>query len=274
MKVSAIQARHGDDNKLAISEAAKNGAELIVLSELSQHPYFCQTPDGDYTHLAKSIPGPSTEKFSQLAKELSVILILSLYEKSKSDYFNTAVVIDKDGSIAGTYRKMHIPDGPNYYEKHYFKAGTQGFKPIDTSLGKLGVMICWDQWFPEAARSMALAGAEILIYPTAIGYELTDDKAEQERQRDAWITVQRGHGIANTLPVISCNRTGHEVDPSNKTQGINFWGSSFISGYQGEILALAPIDQPKIIYATIDKSRRKEVTDVWPYFKDRIPVQE
>ncbi|MEA4936960.1 MAG: carbon-nitrogen hydrolase [Paludibacter sp.] len=253
-----------------ITDCAKKGAELIVLQELHNSLYFCQTEDPEVFEQAETIPGSSTEYFGKLAKEHHVVIVLSLFEKRAPGlYHNTAVVIDKDGSIAGKYRKMHIPDDPAYYEKFYFTPGDLGFEPIQTSIGKLGVLVCWDQWYPEAARLMALAGAELLIYPTAIGWESTDTQDEKDRQKDAWVTVQRGHAIANGLHILSCNRTGYEPDPSGVTNGIQFWGNSFISGPQGEIIAQASNDRNENLIADIDLTRTETVRRMWPFFRDR-----
>jgi N-carbamoylputrescine amidase len=276
MKVGIIQQSNTDsiDNnidrlKSKIGELAKEGAELIVLQELHNGLYFCQTEDTDIFNQAETIPGKSTETFGRLAKEYGVVIVLSLFEKRAPGlYHNTAVVMEKDGTIAGKYRKMHIPDDPAYYEKFYFTPGDLGFEPIDTSVGRLGVLVCWDQWYPEAARLMAMAGAEILIYPTAIGWESTDSEEEKQRQRDAWITVQRGHGVANGLPVVAVNRTGYEADPSGLTNGISFWGSSFVCGPQGELLYQASEDE-EIKIIEIDKSRTENVRRWWPFFRDR-----
>ncbi|MBQ0047365.1 MAG: carbon-nitrogen hydrolase [Prevotellaceae bacterium] len=277
MKVGIIQQTcsesiNSNKNKLAdnIRKAASEGAELIVLQELHNSLYFCQTENTALFDLAEPIPGPSTEFFGKLAKELSVVIVTSLFEKRAAGlYHNTAVVLEKDGSIAGKYRKMHIPDDPAYYEKFYFTPGDIGFHPIDTSVGRLGVQVCWDQWYPEGARLMALQGAELLIYPTAIGYESSDTPEEQERQREAWTTVQRGHAVANGLPVISVNRTGHEPDPSGQTNGIQFWGSSFIAGAQGEFLYRAPKDEEIVKVIDIDMQRSENVRRWWPFLRDR-----
>lgn len=253
-----------------ITDCAKKGAELIVLQELHNGLYFCQTEDPDVFEQAETIPGPSTEYFGKLAKQYQVVIVLSLFEKRAPGlHHNTAVVIDKDGSIAGKYRKMHIPDDPAYYEKFYFTPGDLGFEPIQTSIGKLGVLVCWDQWYPEAARLMALAGAELLIYPTAIGWESTDSKDEKDRQKEAWVTVQRSHAIANGLHILSCNRTGYEPDPSGVTNGIQFWGNSFIAGPQGEIIVQAPNDNNENLIADIDLTRTETVRRMWPFFRDR-----
>ncbi|MDR3704872.1 MAG: carbon-nitrogen hydrolase [Paludibacteraceae bacterium] len=259
-----------DKLKTNITVCARQGAELIVLQELHNGLYFCQVEDPAIFDLAETIPGRSTEEFGALAKELGVVLVLSLFEKRMPGlYHNTAVVIEKDGSIAGKYRKMHIPDDPAYYEKFYFTPGDLGFTPIQTSVGKLGVLVCWDQWYPEAARLMALAGAEVLIYPTAIGWESTDTDDEKNRQREAWQISQRAHSVANGLHVISMNRTGYEADPSGVTNGIQFWGSSFVSGPQGEILAQASTDKNENLVVDIDLKRTETVRRMWPFFRDR-----
>ncbi len=253
-----------------IRQCAAKGAELVVLQELHCGLYFCQTEDTTVFDQGETIPGPSTNRFGKLAAELGLVLVLSLFEKRAPGlYHNTAVVLEKDGKIAGTYRKMHIPDDPAYYEKFYFTPGDLGFHPITTSLGKLGVLVCWDQWYPEAARLMALAGAEVLIYPTAIGYESTDPKEEQQRQFAAWQTVQRGHAVANGLPVITVNRTGFETDPSGQTGGIQFWGQSFVAGPQGELLYTAPEEQAAVAVVEIDRARTEDVRRIWPFFRDR-----
>ena len=277
MKVGIIQRACGEStqqNKTALSEAirkaAQQGAELVVLQELHNSLYFCQTEDTTLFDLAEPIPGPSTELFGQLAKELGVVIVTSLFERRAPGlYHNTAVVLEKDGSIAGKYRKMHIPDDPAYYEKFYFTPGDLGFHPIQTSVGRLGVQVCWDQWYPEGARLMALQGAELLIYPTAIGYESSDTPEEQQRQREAWMTVQRGHAVANGLPVIAVNRTGHEPDPSGQTNGIQFWGSSFVAGPQGEILYQAPEHEDIVQVIDIDMKRSENVRRWWPFLRDR-----
>lgn len=253
-----------------ISDLAKRGAQLIVLQELHNTLYFCQTEDVDLFDLAETIPGPSTKLYCELAKKLGVVIVASLFEKRAPGlYHNTAVVIESNGEIAGKYRKMHIPDDPAYYEKFYFTPGDMGFHPIQTSVGKLGVLVCWDQWYPEAARLMAMAGADVLIYPTAIGWESTDTEEEQLRQQDAWVTVQRGHAVANGLPVISCNRTGYEADPSGVTNGIRFWGHSFVAGPQGELLATAPDDDEANMLVEVDLARAEQVRRWWPFFRDR-----
>ena len=253
-----------------ITDLAKRGAELIVLQELHNGLYFCQTEEVGNFDQAETIPGPSTAFYGELAKQLGVVIVTSLFEKRASGlYHNTAVVLEKDGSIAGTYRKMHIPDDPAYYEKFYFTPGDLGFHPIQTSVGKLGVLVCWDQWFPEAARLMALQGAEILIYPTAIGYAANDDEAEQQRQREAWTTVMRGHAVANGLPVIAVNRVGYEEGPSQQTDGIQFWGSSFVAGPQGEIIYRASDNEEENIIVEIDMEHNELVRRWWPFLRDR-----
>ena len=253
-----------------IGEAARMGAELVVLQELHNSLYFCQVESTENFNLAEPIPGPSTEFFGALAKQHGIVLVTSLFERRAAGlYHNTAVVLEKDGSMAGTFRKMHIPDDPAYYEKFYFTPGDLGFKPIQTSVGRLGVQVCWDQWYPEGARLMALQGADVLIYPTAIGYESSDTKEEQGRQREAWTTVQRGHAVANGLPVIAVNRTGHEPDPSGQTQGIQFWGSSFVAGPQGEMLYRAPQDEEVVEVIDIDMKRSENVRRWWPFLRDR-----
>ena len=253
-----------------IVAAAAEGAELVVLQELHNTPYFCQTENTELFNLAESIPGPSTEFYSQVARECGIVLVTSLFERRAAGlYHNTAVVFEKDGSIAGKYRKMHIPDDPAYYEKFYFTPGDLGFEPIQTSVGKLGVLVCWDQWYPEAARLMALAGADLLIYPTAIGWESTDTPEEKARQREAWITVQRGHAVANGLPVVSVNRVGHEPDPSGATNGILFWGSSFVAGPQGEFLYQSPSDATDRKVIDVDMQRSENVRRWWPFLRDR-----
>lgn len=253
-----------------IRELAEKGAQLVVLQELHNSLYFCQTEDVDKFDLAEPIPGPSTEFYSKIAAECNIVLVTSLFERRAAGvYHNTAVVFEKGGTVAGLYRKMHIPDDPGYYEKFYFTPGDIGFKPINTSVGKLGVQVCWDQWFPEGARLMALQGADILIYPTAIGYEPGDLKEEQERQREAWITVQRGHAVANGLPVISVNRTGYESAPSGNGNGIQFWGSSFVCGPQGEILSQASQDKEENLLVEINLTRSEHVRRWWPYLRDR-----
>lgn len=259
-------------DKLAqrIAQAAHKGAQLIVLQELHNSLYFCQVESTDNFDLAEPIPGPSTEYFGALAKAFGVVIVTSLFERRAAGlYHNTAVVIERDGKIAGKYRKMHIPDDPAYYEKFYFTPGDLGFQPIQTSVGRLGVQVCWDQWYPEGARLMALRGAELLIYPTAIGTESSDPVDEQERQREAWTTVQRGHAVANGLPVIAVNRTGWEPDPSGQTGGITFWGSSFVAGPQGEMLYRAPQDEEVVEVVDVDMKRSENVRRWWPFLRDR-----
>ena len=270
LHVALLQISHGDNLDTQIATASEQGAQLIVLPELHDHPYFCQTKDPEYFTLAESIPGPTTSHYSQLAKQHRIVLVISLFEKTHDGYYyNTAVVFDTDGSMAGCYRKMHIPDGPSYYEKYYFTPGDLGFSPIDTSIGKIGLLVCWDQWFPEAARLMTLAGADILIYPTAIGWDPDDDDDEKQRQLNAWRIIQRAHAVANSLPVIACNRTGFEKDLSGKTSGIDFWGNSFICGPQGEILSSLDAQQSGVITAEIDLTRTAQVREIWPYLPDR-----
>ena len=277
MKLGIIQQRNVADatlNRRRLSERiralAAQGAALVVLQELHDTPYFCQTENVDLFDLATPIPGEVTAHYADVAREAGVVLVTSLFERRAPGlYHNTAVVFERDGSIAGKYRKMHIPDDPAYYEKFYFTPGDLGFHPIDTSVGRLGVMVCWDQWYPEAARMMALRGADMLIYPTAIGYESSDTPEEQQRQRTAWQTVQRGHAVANGLPVIAVNRTGHEPDPSGQTQGIQFWGSSFVCGPQGELLAQAPADEEADLLVEVDLKRSEQVRRWWPFLRDR-----
>lgn len=277
LKVGLIQqacSANGYDNRQRLAEniaaAAKEGAQLVVLQELHNTPYFCQVENVDNFDLAEPIPGPSTEFFGELARQHGIVLVISLFERRAPGlYHNTAVVLEKDGTIAGKYRKMHIPDDPAYYEKFYFTPGDMGFHPITTSVGKLGVQVCWDQWYPEGARLMALQGADLLIYPTAIGYESSDTPGEQTRQREAWTTVQRGHAVANGLPVITVNRVGHEADPSGQTKGITFWGSSFVAGPQGELLAQASTQDEEVIVVTVDLHRSECVRRWWPFLRDR-----
>ena len=277
LKIGIIQQANSAniaDNRSRLIAKVKNlasrGAELVVLQELHDSLYFCQTEDTAKFDLAVKIPGEVTDIYGEVASEYGVVLVTSLFEKRAVGlYHNTAVVFEKDGSIAGKYRKMHIPDDPAYYEKFYFTPGDLGFSPIHTSVGTLGVLVCWDQWYPEAARLMALKGAEILIYPTAIGYESSDTQEEQERQRNAWITVQRGHAVANGLPVVAVNRTGHETDPSGQTNGISFWGSSFVAGPQGEFLFQAPKDEETEAIVEIDMARCENVRRWWPFLRDR-----
>ena len=253
-----------------VADLARRGAELIVLQELHNSLYFCQVEDVNNFDLAEPIPGPSTQMFGELARQYGVVIVTSLFERRAPGlYHNTAVVIERDGTIAGKYRKMHIPDDPAYYEKFYFTPGDLGFKPIDTSVGRLGVMVCWDQWYPEAARLMALRGAELLIYPTAIGYALSDEPDEQQRQRRAWQTVQRGHAVANGLPVVTVNRVDFEPDPSGQTGGIQFWGTSFVAGPQGELLYEASEDEEESIIVSIDMEHSEQVRRWWPFLRDR-----
>ena len=270
MKIGIIQQHNTadrDDNRQRLAEKitllAQQGAELIVLQELHNGLYFCQTEDVNVFDQAEPIPGPSTEFFGALAKQLGVVIVTSLFERRATGlYHNTAVVLEKDGTIAGKYRKMHIPDDPGYYEKFYFTPGDLGFQPIDTSVGRLGVLVCWDQWYPEAARLMALAGAQLLIYPTAIGYDPNDTREEQERQRMAWQTIQRGHAVANGLPVVTVNRVGDE-------DGVPFWGTSFVAGPQGELLYEAPVDLEAIAVVEVDMQRSEQVRRWWPFLRDR-----
>ena len=277
MKIGLIQQQNVADVKqnmqhlaTKIRELVKQGAELIVLQELHNSLYFCQVEHVDNFDLAEPIPGPSTDFYGHLAKELGVVIVTSLFERRAPGlYHNTAVVLDKDGTLAGKYRKMHIPDDPAYYEKFYFTPGDLGFHPIQTSVGRLGVLVCWDQWYPEAARLMALQGADLLIYPTAIGYESSDTPDEQERQRMAWQTVQRGHAVANGLPVVTVNRVGLEPDPSRQTNGIQFWGTSFVAGPQGELLFEAPKDQEVATIVDVDMQRSEHVRRWWPFLRDR-----
>ena len=253
-----------------IADLAGRGAELIVLQELHNSLYFCQVEDVQNFDLAEPIPGPSTEIYGELAKRYDVVIVTSLFERRTAGlYHNTAVVIERDGTIAGRYRKMHIPDDPAYYEKFYFTPGDLGFHPIETSVGRLGVMVCWDQWYPEAARLMALQGAEVLIYPTAIGYAAEDTPEEQQRQRRAWQTVMRGHAVANGLPVVAVNRVGHEPDPSGQTAGIQFWGTSFVAGPQGEIIYEASDDDEESIIVEMDMEHSEQVRRWWPFLRDR-----
>lgn len=253
-----------------IEDLARRGAQLIVLQELHNSLYFCQTENVDNFDIAEPIPGPSTRLYGELAQRFGVVIVTSLFEKRAAGlYHNTAVVLEKDGTIAGMYRKMHIPDDPAYYEKFYFTPGDLGFHPIDTSVGRLGVLVCWDQWYPEAARLMALQGAQILIYPTAIGYESSDSAEEQARQREAWTTVQRGHAVANGLPVVAVNRVGLEQDPSHQTKGIQFWGSSFVAGPQGELFYQASDHEEESLVVDIDMGHSEQVRRWWPFLRDR-----
>lgn len=277
IKVGLIQQSNTADIRVNLMNLAKSieacaahGAQLIVLQELHNSLYFCQTENTHLFDLAEPIPGPSTGFYSELAAANKVVLVASLFEKRAPGlYHNTAVVFDRDGSIAGKYRKMHIPDDPAYYEKFYFTPGDLGFEPIETSVGKLGVLVCWDQWYPEAARLMAMKGAELLIYPTAIGWESSDTEEEKKRQLGAWVTVQRGHAVANGLPVVTVNRVGHEADPSRQTNGIQFWGNSFVAGPQGELLAELSNNDEGIRIVEIDKTRSENVRRWWPFFRDR-----
>ena len=277
LKVGLVQQANTGDRTANIEKLKQNiracalqGAELVVLQELHNGLYICQMENTEVFDQAEPIPGPSTEIFGALAKELGIVLVLSLFEKRAPGlYHNTAVVIEKDGTIAGKYRKMHIPDDPAYYEKFYFTPGDLGFEPIRTSAGKLGVLVCWDQWYPEAARLMAMKGAELLIYPTAIGWESSDTEDEKKRQLGAWVTVQRGHAVANGLPVVTVNRVGHEADPSGQTNGIRFWGNSFVAGPQGELLAELSNNDEEIRIVEIDKTRSENVRRWWPFFRDR-----
>lgn len=283
MRVAVIQqsnsadlAANLDHSLSLVRQAADKGAELVLLQELHRSLYFCQTEDTSVFDLAESIPGPSTERLGALAKELGIVIVGSLFEKRATGlYHNTAVVLEKDGSLAGIYRKMHIPDDPGFYEKFYFTPGDadfndgrSGFSPIPTSVGKLGLLVCWDQWYPEAARLMALAGADLLLYPTAIGWDPSDDHSEQQRQLDAWITIQRAHAVANGLPVLVANRTGFEQSPADES-GILFWGNSFVCGPQGEFLAQADSDSEQVLLADVDMHRSESVRRIWPYLRDR-----
>lgn len=276
MKVGIIQQQNSADveqnkEKLRsnIAKVAAEGAELVVLQELHNSLYFCQVEDVDTFDLGETIPGPSTEFFGEIAREHGIVLVISLFEKRATGlYHNTAVVLERDGTIAGRYRKMHIPDDPAYYEKFFFTPGDLGFEPIDTSLGRLGVLVCWDQWYPEAARLMALAGADILIYPTAIGYASSDTAEEQARQKEAWTVVQRGHAVANGLPVVAVNRVGFEPDPSGQTEGIHFWGGSFVAGPQGELFVLLSEEEETAV-VEVDRERSEQVRRWWPFLRDR-----
>ena len=277
LKVGVVQHRGHADRAAALAasesgirEAAARGAQLVLLQELHCGLYFCQTEDAAVFDQAEAIPGPGTEALGTLAKELDIVIVGSLFERRAPGlYHNTAVVLERDGSLAGVYRKMHIPDDPGYYEKYYFTPGDLGFEPIDTSLGRLGVLVCWDQWYPEAARLMALAGADLLFYPTAIGWDPNDDADEQARQREAWITIQRSHAVANGLPVVVANRVGHEDSPDPSAPGQRFWGSSFVTGPQGEVLAQAGTDEETVLVVEVDLSRSEQVRRVWPYLRDR-----
>ncbi|MBD5386495.1 carbon-nitrogen hydrolase [bacterium] len=277
IKVGIVQHSFNEDvdfnrarNLTAIENLAAEGAELIILSELHDSLYFCQTEDVENFNYAQELPGDYTEFYGGAASSNNVVIVTSTFERRAPGlYHNTAVVFDKDGSIAGKYRKMHIPDDPGFYEKFYFTPGDLGFEPVETSLGKIGVLVCWDQWYPEAARLMAMRGAELLVYPTAIGWNPDDDDDEKARQREAWITIQRGHAVANGLPVVSVNRCGFEEDPSGQTSGIDFWGSSFVAGPQGEILFMAPENAPQEAIVEIDRTRTENVRQWWPFFRDR-----
>ncbi len=277
LKVALLQETHRgsrdanlDAIEAGLREAAAAGAELVLLQELHNGPYFCQRESVDAFDLAETIPGLSTARIGQLAEELTLVVVASLFEKRATGlYHNTAVVFDRSAAIAGTYRKMHIPDDPAFYEKFYFTPGDLGFEPIDTSVGRLGVLVCWDQWYPEAARLMALAGAELLLYPTAIGWDPDDAPDEKDRQREAWVTVQRGHAVANGLPLLACNRTGYEADPSGVGAGIQFWGSSFVAGPQGEFLARAGTAARELLIVEIDMARSEHVRRIWPFLRDR-----
>ncbi|HLE94015.1 MAG TPA: carbon-nitrogen hydrolase [Sulfuricaulis sp.] len=277
LKIGLVQqscSEHRDNNLTAsltgIREAARHGAQLVLLQELHTGVYFCQTEDTGRFDQSESIPGPTTDALAKIAKELSMVIVGSVFERrAPGVHHNTAVVLDADGTLKGRYRKMHIPDDPGYCEKFYFTPGDQGFLPIGTSVGMLGVLVCWDQWYPEAARLMAMHGAELLLYPTAIGWDPRDNDLEKNHQREAWITIQRAHAIANGLPLITCNRIGFEPDPSGHSPGIQFWGSSFIAGPQGEFLAQASIDKPEILVANISRQRSEDVRRTWPFFRDR-----
>ncbi|TAN50950.1 MAG: carbon-nitrogen hydrolase [Methylococcaceae bacterium] len=277
MTVALAQQSFGVDrdknlaDSIAFIHAAKQqGADLVLLPELHLGPYFCQSESTDFFDLAEPIPGPSCETLGALAGQLNIVIVATLFEKRAPGlYHNTAVVFDRDGSMAGKYRKMHIPDDPGFYEKFYFTPGDLGFTPIATSLGKVGILVCWDQWYPEAARLMAMAGAELLLYPTAIGWSPDDDADEKQRQLDAWITIQRAHAVANGLPVLSCNRMGFEPDPSGHSSGIQFWGNSFVTGPQGELLCSAGSDESKLLIVAIDRARTESVRRIWPFLRDR-----
>ena len=277
LRVALIQDRNRGDRDAnldaidrSVGQAAAAGARLVLLQELHNGPYFCQRESVDEFDRAEPIPGPSTERLSALAKRHGIVLVASLFERRAAGlYHNTAVVFETDGSVLGKYRKMHIPDDPGFMEKFYFTPGDLGFEPIATSVGKLGVLVCWDQWYPEAARLMALAGAELLLYPTAIGWDRADDEAEKSRQRDAWVTVQRGHAVANGLPLLACNRVGFEQSPDEAGKGIQFWGNSFVAGPQGEFLAQAGSDDPAVLVADVDLARSEDVRRIWPFLRDR-----
>jgi N-carbamoylputrescine amidase len=277
LKVGLVQQSCGADreanleaSEAGIRDAAQRGAQLVLLQELHASVYFCQHEDTALFDLAEPIPGPSSERLAALARALNVVIVGSLFERRAPGlYHNTAVVLDRDGRLAGKYRKMHIPDDPGYYEKFYFTPGDTGFAPIDTAVGKLGVLVCWDQWYPEGARLMALAGADLLLYPTAIGWNPADPKEEQARQRDAWITIQRSHAVANGLPVLVANRIGFEADPCGQSQGSQFWGSSFVCGPQGEFIAQAGAERPEVLVADVDLGRSESVRRWWPFLRDR-----
>ena len=277
LRVGLVQQRCTNDRQenidksiAGLREAAAQGARLAVLQELHCGPYFCQTEDTTCFDLAEPIPGPGTEIFAKVARELNLVIVTSLFERRAPGlYHNTAVVLEADGSIAGRYRKMHIPDDPGYYEKFYFTPGDLGFMPIATSVGRLGVLVCWDQWYPEAARLMAMAGAELLIYPTAIGFDPGDPASEQARQREAWMTIQRGHAVANGIPVVSVNRVGFEADPSGVGSGAQFWGHSFVAGCQGELLAVADGEREQVLVVDLDQARSEQVRRIWPFLRDR-----
>lgn len=277
LKVALLQETHRgsrdanlDAIEAGLREAAAAGAELVLLQELHNGPYFCQHESVGEFDLAETIPGHSTDRIGKLAEALKLVVVASLFEKRATGlYHNTAVVFDRSAKIAGKYRKMHIPDDPAFYEKFYFTPGDLGFDPIETSVGRLGVLVCWDQWYPEAARLMALAGAELLLYPTAIGWDPNDEQAEKDRQREAWVTVQRGHAVANGLPLLACNRTGYEPDPSGVGAGIQFWGTSFVAGPQGEFLARAGTEQRELLVVEIDMARSEHVRRIWPFLRDR-----
>jgi N-carbamoylputrescine amidase len=259
-----------DAIEAGLREAAAAGAQLVLLQELHNGPYFCQRECVDEFDLAETIPGPGTERIGKLAAELQLVVVASIFEKRAAGlYHNTAVVFDRAAAIVGKYRKMHIPDDPAFYEKFYFTPGDMGFEPIDTSVGRLGVLVCWDQWYPEAARLMALAGAQLLLYPTAIGWDPSDEQAEKDRQREAWVIVQRGHAVANGLPLLACNRTGYEADPSGVGAGIQFWGTSFVAGPQGEFLAKAGTDGRELLLVDVDLERSEQVRRIWPFLRDR-----
>jgi N-carbamoylputrescine amidase len=277
LKIGLVQQTCSEDrnHNLAASTAGiraaqARGAQLVLLQELHTGVYFCQTEDTQRFDQAEPVPGPTSDTLGALAQELGIVIVASVFERRAAGlYHNTAVVLDSDGRIAGSYRKMHIPDDPGFYEKFYFTPGDLGFQPVNTSIGRLGVLVCWDQWYPEAARLMALNGAELLLYPTAIGWDPRDTDAEKSRQRDAWITIQRAHAIANGLPVITCNRVGHEPDSSGASAGIQFWGSSFVAGPQGEMLAEAGIDSATVLVTEVDLGRSEQVRRIWPFLRDR-----